>query len=251
MKEKNTNSVDRHEIAHFSADSEHWWAEEGSFSPLHRLNPVRLDYIKTQICGHFTRDINDLKAYRGLSILDIGCGGGLVCEPMARLGAAVTGIDADEKAVEVAKNHAATRGLAITYHAGAPETAPLLKGGYDVVLALEVIEHVTDPRAFVQTCLAHCKKGGLLIFSTLNRTPAAMILGKIAAEYVLGWVPRGTHDWRKFVRPSELARFLRDGGAIPLETKGIVFNPLRGHFALKPDVSVNYFLCAAKPHKKA
>ncbi len=239
------NTVDAQEIENFAKDSTKWWDANGPFKPLHRLNPVRLSYFKEQICGHFDRDVDGFKSYEELSILDIGCGGGLVCEPMARLGATVTGLDADNNAIETAIDHAAQGGLKIEYQN--KSTSDLLKDTkgqqYDVVLALEIIEHVADLDLFVKEVTALCKPNGLIIFSTLNRTPQSYALGIIAAEYVLRWVPYGTHNWKKFVKPSELARMVRHNGATPKDVRGMVFKPLKKRFALsKNDTAVNYFM---------
>ncbi len=242
------NTVDAQEIQNFSKDSSHWWDTHGPFKPLHRLNPVRLKYIKQQICAHYSLNFEDLKPYKNLKILDVGCGGGLVCEPMTRLNGTVTGIDADKNAIEVAKDHAKVSGLDITYKATTSDALEKEGVQFDVVLALEIIEHVSDPEAFVKSILALCKPGGLVIFSTLNRTPKSFALGIVAAEYILRWVPHGTHNWKKFIKPSELSRYLRNHGANPRDICGMTFDPLRGEFTLAPnDVDVNYFLSVAKP----
>ncbi len=240
------NTVDIKEIQNFSKDSNKWWDENGPFKPLHRLNPVRLRYIKQQICNHFGRDFEGFNSYDGLSILDIGCGGGLVCEPMARLGGMVTGIDADSNAIEVAKDHAAQSGLEIEYLN--KSTSDIQGQQYDVVLALEIIEHVADADQFVREAIALCKPNGLIIFSTLNRTPQSYALGIIAAEHILRWVPQGTHNWKKFVKPSELARMVRQNGATPKDVTGMVFKPLKNKFTLSPhDTAVNYFMSVMQP----
>lgn len=240
------NSVDRQEIQNFSKDSARWWDEKGPFAPLHRLNPVRLGYLRARIDAHFGLDPRSLKPFKGLSILDVGCGGGLVCEPMARLGGAVTGIDADESGIEAAKAHAAQTGLTIAYQATTTDKLPPAR--FDVVLALEIVEHVADMPAFVAECLALCKPGGLAVFSTLNRTPKSFALGIVAAEYILRWVPAGTHTWKKFVKPSELSRALRDCGGAVQDITGLIFDPLAGTFRLSAtDIDVNYFVTAAKP----
>lgn len=239
-----SSTVDPDEISHFAKDSAHWWDEAGPFAPMHRINPVRLDYMKTLICRHYDRNPLDLAALRGLKILDAGCGGGLVCEPMARMGAEVTGIDADRNAINVAIDHAARAGLEITYICGTTEN---LDKSYDVVLALEIVEHVADVDKFVQSCVDRCKPGGLIIFSTLNRTLKSMALAKIAAEYILRWVPPGTHDWKKFLRPSTLSAALRRAGATPFEARGLVFNPLKNDFSISAhDLDVNYFMTATR-----
>ena len=265
-----SSSVQKSEIGHFSKDAPHWWDENGPFAPLHRLNPARLSYIKAQICTHYGRDEKALKAFEGLSVLDIGCGGGLVCEPMARLGANVTGIDADAVAIEVAREHAAQSGLEIDYQSTSaeellslhsprkrgPSEDPRFRGEdsgvFDVVLALEIIEHVANPQEFVRTCARLVKPGGLVVFSTLNRTPKSFALGIIAAEYLLRWVPRGTHHWKQFIKPSELTKYARNSGLIVNNINGLIYNPLKGDFAIsRTDIDVNYFLTAEKAGIKA
>lgn len=191
--------------------------------------------------------MNDLKALKGLSVLDIGCGGGLVCEPMARLGADVTGIDADGTGIDAAKTHASLMGLKIDYKAASTDTLKKQTPSFDIVLALEIIEHVTDIDAFVNDTLALCKPGGLVIFSTLNRTPKSFALGIVAAEYILGWVPKGTHRWKKFVKPSELSRAVRVHGGDILDICGMTFHPAKNTFRLSPgDLDVNYFMAVKK-----
>lgn len=239
------HTVDAKEIENFAKDSAFWWDENGPFRPLHRLNPVRLAYIKEQICSHFSLDPMGFKTYRGLSILDIGCGGGLVCEPMARLGGDVTGIDADRNAIAVAQTHAKGGGLNIEYRAASTDDLRHEQKTHDVVLALEIVEHVADVDAFVRDCANLCKPGGMIVFSTLNRTPRSFVLGKIAAEYILGWVPKGTHNWKKFLKPSELARSVRRAGGEPSNIEGMIFDPVSGSFKRSShDVSVNYFMSA-------
>ena len=236
------STVLKSEVEKFSKDAPRWWDETGPFKPLHRLNPARMGYIREQICRHYDLDEKSLKPFKGLSILDAGCGGGLVCEPLARLGGDVTGVDADPVAIEVAKNHAGLSGLEIEYKNQSLEN---LKTKYDVVLALEIIEHVDNPAEFVKTIARLVKPGGLAVFSTLNRTPRSFALGIIAAEYVLNIVPRGTHSWRRFVKPSELARCLRAAGMEPKNISGMVYNPLTGDFSISKDnMAVNYFMTA-------
>jgi 2-polyprenyl-6-hydroxyphenyl methylase / 3-demethylubiquinone-9 3-methyltransferase len=242
-----TQTLNPAEIAQFAKDSAYWWDENGPFAPLHRLNPTRIHYIRKQIIGHFERDDGVIKALTGLKILDVGCGGGLVCESLARLGAIVTGVDADAQAIQVAKNHAAAQDLNITYICGTAEDIAAQKKAYDVVLGLEVIEHVDQPAFFVETLTQLIKPDGLVIFSTLNRTLKSFALGVVAAEYILGWVPRGTHDWHKFITPAELGRMCRAHDQRIIDVMGLCFNPLKNEFALsKDDVSVNYFLSATR-----
>ncbi len=241
------NTVNQAEIQNFSKDSSHWWDINGPFKPLHRLNPVRLDYIKQQICAHFGRDYKSLKTYEGLDILDIGCGGGLVCEPMARLGGNVTGIDADENAIAVATEHAVENNLEIKYQATSSDE--LVKSGnkYDVVLVLEIIEHVDNQDLFVKNVMDLCKPDGLVIFSTLNRNPKSFALGIVAAEYILRWVPKGTHNWKKFVKPSELSKMVRQHGGKPNDICGLAYNPFKDEFHLAPkDLDVNYLMSVKK-----
>lgn len=242
------NSVDEREIEHFAKDSSRWWDEDGPFRPLHRLNPVRIEYIRDRIATHFSIKTNDSNLLKGLNILDIGCGGGLVCEPLARLGAQTEGLDADANAVKTAKDHAQKSGLDISYHHGSAEDfLEKHKEQYDVVLALEIVEHVRDIPSFIETAAALCKPGGLLILSTLNRTPKSFLLGIVAAEHILRWVPAGTHQWKKFVRPSELSRYIRNAGLQPADISGLVFNPLANEFKLsRNDIDVNYFITAEK-----
>lgn len=242
------NTVDPKEIQNFSKDSAHWWDMDGAFAPLHRLNPVRITYIKQQICAHFGRDAKSFSALSGLRVLDVGCGGGLVCEPMARLGADVTGIDADAQGIAVAQEHARSSKLNITYHAQATDELKTSKKTYDVVLALEIIEHVAQPATFVQDCFDLCVPGGMVIFSTLNRTPKSYALGILAAEHILRWVPRGTHDWKKFVKPSELSRYVRDVGGTMVDICGLTYSPFQQKFSLDPrDMAVNYLMACQKP----
>lgn len=233
------NSIDQQEIQNFAKDSMHWWDEDGAFKPLHKLNPTRIKYIRDTIQLHFGR--KDLKC---LDIIDIGCGGGIVCEPLSRLGANMQGVDADAQAIQVALNHAHENDLNISYRNCAAED---IKEQYDVVLALEIIEHVTDPCSFVQSCANLCKPNGLIIFSTLNRNFKSLALGVGAAEYVLKWVPKGTHSWKKFIKPSELASFCRSAQLVTIDICGLTYSPLRDKFSLnKEDIDVNYFMSVRK-----
>ncbi len=238
------NTVAPQEIEKFSKNASHWWDETGPHAPLHRMNPARLSYIRDQICAHFNRDKSSRTPFEELKILDIGCGGGLICEPMARMGANVTGADADGSAIDSAKAHAAESKLDIAYENKAAEEIEKI---FDVVLALEILEHVTNPENFVQACAKRLKPGGLIIFSTLNRTPKSFALGVVAAEYILRWVPRGTHEWKNFIKPSTLARHTRRAELKMLDISGLIFNPINGDFELSSsDIAVNYFMTCIK-----
>lgn len=224
-----STSVNKKEIENFAKDSAHWWDENGPHGILHRLNPVRMEYLISQI--------GDVKEK---SILDVGCGGGLVCENFARLGANITGIDADAQAIEVAIDHAEKNKLDITYKNQAIEEE---SGKYHIVLALEIIEHVDNPAQFITECATRVKKGGQLIVSTLNRTPKSFALGIVGAEYILNVVPRGTHSWKKFIKPHELANWMNNAGLNPAGTMGLTYNPVTKTFALdKHNLDVNYFM---------
>lgn len=237
---QNSATIDTKEISHFAKDSNQWWDENGPFKPLHRLNPVRMSYIKTQICEHYGRDKTSLDALNGLTALDIGCGGGLVSESLARMGANVTGIDADKNAIETALAHAQASELNINYQCG---DAADIDNQFDIVCALEIIEHVSDIAAFIDICASKLKPNGILIMSTLNRTAKSYALGIIAAEYILGWVPRGTHTWKKFIKPSELAAHARKKDLAPHNVTGLIFNPLNNKFELSAsDLDVNYLM---------
>lgn len=245
------SSVDPEDVARFSALAEEWWAPEGPFRPLHQLNPTRLSYLRAAIGSHFALDAASLRPFADLHLLDIGCGGGLIAEPMARLGATVTAVDASERNISIAAAHAAGQNLSITYRA---TTAEALVGEglqFDVVLALEVIEHTADPTGFLASCRKLLKPGGLLVVSTLNRTAKSYALAIVGAEYVLRWVPQGTHDWRKFMTPAELARAMRAGGLELTALKGMTYQPLSQTWALSDrDLAVNYFAVAV-PEKPA
>lgn len=237
-------SVNEHEVRSFEKIAGQWWDPKGALKPLHKLNPTRIAYIKRQICEYYDRDFQSLNALKDLSILDVGCGGGLVCEPLTRLSANVTGIDAGQNAIDVAKAHAQQYALDITYEC---TTSDNHDSEYDVVLALEIIEHVADIPAFIESLIKLVKPGGLIIFSTLNRTAKSFALGIVAAEYVMRWVPRGTHDWKKFIKPSELAAHLRKHNLEATDITGLVYNPMADCFTLSDsDMAVNYFLTAVR-----
>lgn len=236
-------TIDPAEIERFSRIADEWWDPSGKFAPLHRLNPVRIGYIRDRVAAHWQRDALNGEPLRGLSLCDIGCGGGLISEPMARLGASVTGVDASARNVATASVHAKRGGLAINYRQGTAEALAESGAQFDVVLALEVVEHVADVDLFLRSCGRLVKPGGLLFLSTLNRTAKAWVLAIAGAEYVLGWLPRGTHDWKKFLKPSEVARGLRAGGIEPQEFVGVVYAPLSRKWSLnRNDLDVNYML---------
>lgn len=240
------NTVDSAEVERFSALADAWWDPEGDFRPLHRFNPTRLGYIRDQVCNHFDCDIRSLQPLEGLSALDIGCGGGLVTEPIARMGAKAAAIDASDKNIGVASFHAEQAGLDIEYRAAAAETLAAEQKQFDIVLALEIIEHVANIELFVESCAALTKPGGLLFVATLNRTVKSFALAIVGAEYVLRWMPRGTHQWNKFVKPSELARSLSNNNANIVDISGVTYSPLNDDWKLSKDVAVNYMMCAEK-----
>jgi 2-polyprenyl-6-hydroxyphenyl methylase/3-demethylubiquinone-9 3-methyltransferase len=240
------STVDSAEVARFAARAAAWWDPNGEFRPLHRLNPTRLTFIRDRLAEHFGRDIRATRPFDGLRLLDIGCGGGLVSEPMARLGAAVTGIDAAGEALAVARAHAADAGLDIDYREAAVEDLAAAGESFDAVLALEIVEHVADPALFLGAAARLVTPGGGFIAATLNRTLKAFVFGIIGAEYLLHWLPRGTHQWRKFLRPSELAAGLRSHGLTAKEIRGLSYDPVAGRWALSRDVAVNYLVFATK-----
>ncbi|MEK9662461.1 MAG: bifunctional 2-polyprenyl-6-hydroxyphenol methylase/3-demethylubiquinol 3-O-methyltransferase UbiG [Alphaproteobacteria bacterium] len=240
-------SRDPAELAKFAALADAWWDPDGDFRPLHRLNPLRIGYIRDAACERFGRDARSLTPLDGLRLVDIGCGGGLIAEPMARLGARVTAIDAVDRNIEVARLHAEKRGLAIDYRCTTAEDLAASGETFDIVLSLEIVEHVADPHAFLATCAGLAAPGGMLVASTLSRTAKAFALAIVGAEYVMRWLPRGTHDWKKFVRPSELVRGLEAGGATPVDLTGVTLDPLSGDWRLDArDLAVNYMALAHK-----
>jgi 2-polyprenyl-6-hydroxyphenyl methylase/3-demethylubiquinone-9 3-methyltransferase len=244
-------TIDAADVARFSAIAAEWWDVGGKFAPLHRLNPVRIGYLREQVIRHFSArsgvDGQSATPYKNHSLVDIGCGGGLIAEPMARLGASVTGIDASETNIRVAALHAENGGLTIDYRATTAEDLAEAGQQFDVVLALEIIEHVADVELFFDALRALVKPGGILILSTLNRTAKSYAMGIVGAEYVLRWLPRGTHSWKQFLRPSEMARALTARGFTVADTCGLTFSPLTWKFALNPrDLDVNYMMVAVK-----
>lgn len=241
-------SIDPTEIAKFEAMAAEWWDPKGKFKPLHMMNPVRLDYIVTQIAAEYGRDRRSLRPLEGLWLLDIGCGGGLIAEPMARLGAEVIGADAAEGNIAVAKLHAEQQGLEIDYRATTAEALAESGEFFDVVLALEIVEHVADPAAFIATCHSLLRPGGLAIVSTLNRTAKSFGAAIIGAEWIMRWLPRGTHEWSRFITPDELSEMASGAGLAPVDARGMVFNPLTWGWSLSDrDLSVNYAIAARRP----
>ena len=251
MKAENTTaqakSVNPDEIAHFSSMAETWWDPNGPFKPLHQLNPTRIAFVKDQLCSHFERNPLDEKPLEGLRILDIGCGGGLLCEPIARLGATIIGADAAEKNIKTARVHADQMGLDIDYrHITAEELAEQGER-FDAILNMEVIEHVADIASFLDACHILLNANGCMCLSTLNRTMKSWAMAIAGAEYILRWLPIGTHDWQKFLKPSELCAHAQQSGFNITTLKGMVFNPLKSQWSLDDrDFSVNYLALAVK-----
>lgn len=240
------------EIARFDALAASWWDAKGPMAVLHRFNPVRLAYIRDRAAERLGRDPLSIRPLEGLSIIDIGCGGGVLAEPLARLGAEVMGIDPAPANIAVARAHAqmmelAASGCALEYRETTIEAVVAAGQRFDVVLAMEVVEHVADVEAFIAACTAAVKPGGIIIMATLNRTLKAFALAIVGAEYVLGWLPRGTHQWERFIRPDELGTSLASHGLQLMDEAGVVYHPLSGQWSLSDDTDVNYMICANKP----
>jgi 2-polyprenyl-6-hydroxyphenyl methylase/3-demethylubiquinone-9 3-methyltransferase len=238
------STVDAAEVAKFSALAAEWWDPKGKFAPLHKFNPVRLSFIRDTAAAHYGR--SGVKPFTGLTLLDMGCGGGLLCEPMRRLGFAVTGVDPSEKNIGTAKIHAAGGGLEIDYRAASAEVLVGEGASFDVVLNMEVVEHVADLKAYLMACAKLVKPSGLMFVATLNKTLKSLALAKIGAEYVLRWLPPGTHDWNKFVEPDTLTQLLVGAGLNPLKTQGVAFDPLGWDWRLSDDTDVNYMIVASR-----
>ena len=241
-----TTTIDPAEVAKFEAMAAEWWDPNGKFKPLHLMNPCRLDYITSQIAAEFDRDLTASNPFKGLRILDIGCGGGLLSEPMARLGAVVVGADAAPRNIPVAQLHAEQSGLTIDYrHTTAEDLAAA--GEFDVVLNMEVVEHVADPLAYLTACQVLLKPQGLMICSTLNRNAKSFMMAIVGAEWVMRWLPKGTHDWAKFITPDELVALIKQAGLDPVDRKGMVFNPVAWSWSLSArDLSCNYVTASVK-----
>lgn len=241
------SSIDPADVARFSAIAAEWWDPAGKFRPLHKFNPVRLSFIREQVIGHFGLNSGAARPFSGLRFLDIGCGGGLLCEPMSRLGADIIGADASPGNIATASVHAAEQGLSIDYRATTAEALLAAGETFDVILNMEVIEHVASRDTFLADCAAMLRPGGLMFVATLNRTLKAHALAIIGAEYVLGWLPRGTHDWSKFVTVKEMREGLAQSGLTEKVLTGVSYNPLSDKWSLTSDTDVNYMIVAAKP----
>jgi 2-polyprenyl-6-hydroxyphenyl methylase / 3-demethylubiquinone-9 3-methyltransferase len=239
-----SSSIDPQEVARFDRLAESWWDPKGPMRALHRFNPVRLQFVRDAACRQFGRDPRSARSLEGVAVLDVGCGGGLLSEPLARLGAKVTGLDPAATNIAVARLHAERSGVPVQYRT---DTVEAVVGGgerFDIVLAMEVVEHVPDVRAFVAACAAAVRPGGLLVMATINRTLRAFALAIVGAEYVLRWLPRGTHQWERFVTPDELTDAIASAGLSVTELTGVVYNPLRDQWALSRDTAVNYMALA-------
>ena len=243
-----TGTIDPAEIAKFEAMAAEWWDPNGKFRPLHMMNPVRLDYITRQIAAEFGRDLTAERPFEGLRLLDIGCGGGLLSEPMARLGADVVGADAAERNIPVAQVHAEQSGLTIDYRHTSAEALAAEGEQFDVVLNMEVVEHVADPQAYLTACHDLLKSGGLMLCSTINRNPKSFAMAIVGAEYIMRWLPKGTHEWSKFITPNELFKMIEIAGLRPVDRKGYVFNPISWGWSISDrDLSVNYVTASIRP----
>jgi 2-polyprenyl-6-hydroxyphenyl methylase/3-demethylubiquinone-9 3-methyltransferase len=239
-------TINEAEIAKFTAMAEEWWNPNGKFKPLHKFNPVRLQYIRQHVLEHFGRDGSNMRPFEGLRILDVGCGGGLLCEPLARLGADVTGIDAAERNIAIAQIHAEQSGLEIDYRATTSEALALEGQSFDLVLNMEVVEHVDNVPLYMKSCADLVKPGGLMLTATINRTLRARALAVFAAERVLRWLPVGTHDWNKFLTPDEIKALLRRNGLVVTAETGVVYHPLADEWRPSADMGINYMIMAAR-----
>lgn len=240
-------TIDQSEVDRFSAMAAEWWDPTGKFKPLHKINPVRLAYIRDKVSAHYGRDPKAHRPLEGFRVLDIGCGGGLLSEPVARMGASVLGADASEKNIKIAMTHSAQSGVEVDYRAVTAEALAAAGETFDVVLNMEVVEHVADVEFFLSTCASMVRPGGLMLVSTINRTMKAAALAIVGAEYVLRWLPRGTHQYEKLVRPEEIEGPLAQSGMGVVEMKGVFFNPLQNQWNLSSDIDVNYMVLASRP----
>jgi 2-polyprenyl-6-hydroxyphenyl methylase / 3-demethylubiquinone-9 3-methyltransferase len=247
MTETARTTIDQGEVDRFSAMAAEWWDPKGKFRPLHKFNPVRIKYVRDQACENFGRDPNTHRPLEGLRVLDIGCGGGLLSEPIARLGATVLGADASERNIGIASTHAAQTGIDVDYRAVTAEELAANGEKFDIVLNMEVVEHVSDVNFFLSTCASMVKPGGMMFIATINRTMKAMALAIVGAEYVLRWLPRGTHQFEKLVRPDEVERPIMEAGLQIADKTGVFFNPLLNQWNLSSDMDVNYMILAKRP----
>lgn len=245
----NDATLDAEEVRRFSRIAAEWWDPLGKFRPLHQIGPPRLTFIRSAAIEHFRKDSKTLRPLSGLTALDIGCGGGLVSEPLCRMGAKVTGIDPSERNIAIAKDHAEPQGLAIDYRAQRVEELAAAGESYDIVACLEVVEHVPDVGQFIAECARVVRPGGLVVFSTLNRTFKSWALAIVGAEYVLGWLPRGTHQWDRFVTPDEMTAHATAAGLSAPRFEGITYNPFQDQWSLAPETDVNYLVSMTKPEQ--
>jgi 2-polyprenyl-6-hydroxyphenyl methylase/3-demethylubiquinone-9 3-methyltransferase len=239
------STLDPKEFAYYDNLAKEWWDESGKFWPLHRLNRVREAYLKQQICNHFDRDATISKPLQGLSVIDIGGGGGILSESMAKLGATVTGIDVVPKSLQVARQHSQDQQFKVEYFDCSAEEMAQSEQQYDVVLNMEVVEHVVELPTFIRSCAQLLKEDGITFIATINRNPLSWLIAIIGAEYVLGWLPRGTHQWSKFVKPSELSKLLLDNSLSVTVESGVRINPFNKHFSLSNNLHVNYMVAAS------
>lgn len=247
MSQATRTTIDQDEIDRFSRLASEWWNPDGKFRPLHKFNPVRLTYIRDQVALHFGRDPRSDKPLEGLRLLDIGCGGGLLSEPMARMGALVVAADASRTNIEVASLHAAQSGVTVDYRATTSEDLEAAGEKFDVILNMEVVEHVADVELFLKSCASMVNPGGLMFIATINRTMKAMAFAIVGAEYVLRWLPRGTHQYEKLVRPEEISGPLAEAGLEIVDRTGVFYNPIQDRWNLSRDMDVNYMMLAARP----